>query len=486
MPPERSAAARVGMALAGRTTRRSLLARAGAALVGMMAGGAAAEAAGRRPRVVPGSNPIGGGWYGFCGHTYTTGSCDSPFGLPRIDRGGRPLRPTDGRPVDDLGRLVDAAGRPVDEGGHPLLGPDGQPRAWRREPACARTGSPSAIRSRRARVGPGTAAAEARSESSSTAARSRAGGSTATRPWWGTATADGTSTASSTTTRGTRADGGRPSGGGHGGGADRGGVRRLVALRAVDDRHDHPRRVRGAAIDTSAPSGSSRAGALAASAALGAAAGNARSAGAGPLVDPGRRGGARRRPPRRRGPLDPRPATPGTGARALAAGAPALAVAGALRLGARRGCAHARSPGRVLGRPRRRRSDARPAPRGGVPHGLRRRPGGDGGRSDARGRRRRRLLASSRGVRRVAVVVTAACAATLALAATGQAKPLPLGGGSQFDPSISGPVFAYAERAPNGIHVVVDGPQGAHRLSTAHRPRSTAPCWRCRPSPASR
>ncbi len=75
-----------------------------------------------------------------------------------------------------------------------------------------------------------------------------------------------------------------------------------------------------------------------------------------------------------------------------------------------------------------------------------------------------RLLASSRGVRRVAVVVTAACAATLALAATGQAKPLPLGGGSQFDPSISGPVFAYAERAPNGIHVVVDGPQGAHKL----------------------
>lgn len=127
MPPERSAAARVGMALAGRTTRRSLLARAGAALVGVMAGGAAAEAAGRRPRVVPGSNPIGGGWYGFCGHTYTTGSCDSPFGLPRIDRGGRPLRPTDGRPVDDLGRLVDAAGRPVDEGGQPLLGPDGQP-----------------------------------------------------------------------------------------------------------------------------------------------------------------------------------------------------------------------------------------------------------------------------------------------------------------------------------------------------------------------
>jgi hypothetical protein len=116
------------MAIAGRTTRRSLLARAGAVLVGVMAGGAAAEAAGRRgPVVVPGSNPIPGGWYGFCGHTYTTGSCDSPFGLPRIDRAGRPLRPSDGRPVDDLGRLVDASGHPVDERGHPLLGPDGQP-----------------------------------------------------------------------------------------------------------------------------------------------------------------------------------------------------------------------------------------------------------------------------------------------------------------------------------------------------------------------
>jgi hypothetical protein len=81
-----------------------------------------------------------------------------------------------------------------------------------------------------------------------------------------------------------------------------------------------------------------------------------------------------------------------------------------------------------------------------------------------------RLLTASRGVRRVAVAVTAACAAMLALAATGQAKPLPLGGGSQFDPSISGPVFAYAERAPGGTHVVVDGPQGAHRLFRGSSP----------------
>jgi hypothetical protein len=74
------------------------------------------------------------------------------------------------------------------------------------------------------------------------------------------------------------------------------------------------------------------------------------------------------------------------------------------------------------------------------------------------------LLGASRGVRRAAVAVTAGCAATLALAATGEARPLPLGGGSQFSPSVSGPVFAYAERSPDGNHVVVTGPQGAHRL----------------------
>ena len=35
------------------------------------------------------------------------------------------LRPSDGRPVDNLGRLVDALGAPVDAAGAPLLAPDG-------------------------------------------------------------------------------------------------------------------------------------------------------------------------------------------------------------------------------------------------------------------------------------------------------------------------------------------------------------------------
>ena len=48
--------------------------------------------------------------YHFCGHIYTTDSCPHPTGLPRIDRKGFPLRAKDARPVDDLGRYVDARG----------------------------------------------------------------------------------------------------------------------------------------------------------------------------------------------------------------------------------------------------------------------------------------------------------------------------------------------------------------------------------------
>ena len=48
--------------------------------------------------------------YHFCGHTYTTGSCPHPTGLPRIDARGYPLRARDGRPIDNLGRLDRRAG----------------------------------------------------------------------------------------------------------------------------------------------------------------------------------------------------------------------------------------------------------------------------------------------------------------------------------------------------------------------------------------
>ena len=97
-------------------SRRGLLERIGAALLAAAAGDVIAAA------VKPGESEA----YHFCGHTYTTGSCPHPTGLPRVDARGLPLRARDGRPIDDLGRLVDGHGRPVDERGRPLEDPDGR------------------------------------------------------------------------------------------------------------------------------------------------------------------------------------------------------------------------------------------------------------------------------------------------------------------------------------------------------------------------
>lgn len=90
-------------------------------------GAGAAGAAGRPLRRVRGANRTREGWYGFCGHTWTTGSCPSPYPLPRIDARGYPLRPSDGAPVDDLGRPIDALGRAIGHDGQPLAAPDGTP-----------------------------------------------------------------------------------------------------------------------------------------------------------------------------------------------------------------------------------------------------------------------------------------------------------------------------------------------------------------------
>jgi len=105
-----------GPALAG-SSRRGFLARAGglaAALTGAGALGA---------MVRPGDAQA----YHFCGHIYTTDGCPHPTGLPRIDRDGFPLRAEDGRPVDDLGRVVDGRGRPLGEDGVVLADPEGRP-----------------------------------------------------------------------------------------------------------------------------------------------------------------------------------------------------------------------------------------------------------------------------------------------------------------------------------------------------------------------
>jgi hypothetical protein len=98
-------------------SRRGFLERAAGAAAAL----AAADTVGRLVR--PGEAEA----YHFCGHIYTTDSCPHPTGLPRIDAKGLPLRATDGHPVDDLGRLIDAEGAPIGEDGVPLADADGRP-----------------------------------------------------------------------------------------------------------------------------------------------------------------------------------------------------------------------------------------------------------------------------------------------------------------------------------------------------------------------
>ena len=102
--------------------RRSFLGRLAVAAGSLLAGGAGAAAF-----RAPGSEPTGDGWYGFCGHTFTTGSCPGPFPLPRVDPAGYPLRPDDGHPVDNLGRPIAANGTPIGADGLPLTDPSGSP-----------------------------------------------------------------------------------------------------------------------------------------------------------------------------------------------------------------------------------------------------------------------------------------------------------------------------------------------------------------------
>jgi hypothetical protein len=103
-----------------RSSRRGFLEWAGAAVIGLA--GARTVARGVLPDEAD-------AYTNFCGHTYTTGNCPHPTGLPRVDRHGLPLRASDGHRVDDLGRPVNAQGYPVDEGGQPLRDPGGEPLA---------------------------------------------------------------------------------------------------------------------------------------------------------------------------------------------------------------------------------------------------------------------------------------------------------------------------------------------------------------------
>ncbi len=122
---------RLSQSLAAHTSRRGFLDRVSKALLALT-GGSVVSAV-----VAPGEADA----YHFCGHTFTTGSCPHPVGLPRIDAHGFPLRARDGRPVDDLGRLVDRKGHPVDRHGHLLRDPDGRPLPpAKRSRVCRRAG----------------------------------------------------------------------------------------------------------------------------------------------------------------------------------------------------------------------------------------------------------------------------------------------------------------------------------------------------------
>jgi hypothetical protein len=144
--------------LVANTSRRGFFARMGGALVAATAGGTVGKL------IEPGDADA----YHFCGHIFTTGSCPHPSGLPRIDSRGYPVRPKDGRPVNDRGQLVDHAGmpvdgrgrrvdnlgrrinkrgEPVDKSGRVLRDPDGRPlppaprtKLGRRTKVCERTG----------------------------------------------------------------------------------------------------------------------------------------------------------------------------------------------------------------------------------------------------------------------------------------------------------------------------------------------------------
>jgi hypothetical protein len=111
-------AERLSAKLADSTTRRSFLGRLGAAALAI-AGGAAVAAA---------VEVEDADAFHFCGHIWTTGSCPSPYPpMSRIDRRGYPLHPRSGKPVDNLGRIVDSGGYPLDGKGERLRAPDGAP-----------------------------------------------------------------------------------------------------------------------------------------------------------------------------------------------------------------------------------------------------------------------------------------------------------------------------------------------------------------------
>ena len=122
---------RLSDAVAARANRRGFLARASRLLLGAAGGSVLASVAA----------PEEADAYHFCGHTYTTGSCPHPTGLPRVDIHGMPIRARDGKPVDDLGRR-DRPPRP--SGGCARTACSATPTAGRCRPRRARRSAAAA------------------------------------------------------------------------------------------------------------------------------------------------------------------------------------------------------------------------------------------------------------------------------------------------------------------------------------------------------
>jgi hypothetical protein len=137
LPPEERGE-RFSDAVLRRSSRRGFLEWAGMAVIGLAGAGTAARA------VLPDEADA---YTNFCGHTYTTGNCPHPTGLPRVDRHDLPLRASDGHPVDDLGRPIDARGYAVDAHGAPLRDAAGEPLApATRSQVCAAAGKDYGLR----------------------------------------------------------------------------------------------------------------------------------------------------------------------------------------------------------------------------------------------------------------------------------------------------------------------------------------------------
>jgi hypothetical protein len=115
LPPER-----ISDATLRASSRRGFLERLGAAVIAL------AGVRGVASALLPDEAQA---YTNFCGHTYTTGNCPAPTGLPRIDANGYPLRASDGVPVDDLGRPINDKGQPIGPRGHLLRDADGVPLA---------------------------------------------------------------------------------------------------------------------------------------------------------------------------------------------------------------------------------------------------------------------------------------------------------------------------------------------------------------------